>query len=326
MRNVYQKSERAVSAIIGTLLLIAITVVLVTTIGIFIIKNVPSQPSSIPSYQLVMERIPSKDTNAVLLYVQQNTKNVYIGNFKLEIIFQKYSHPIYINLYQTSSIYVPPLYLKYVNINPTERDTFEYLNSSMGLCIFSPLSLNVSYVNLIDEGVNSVVGQTAVSNPLNYNQTSGNVYSYYYVSTFDTNITNPTISYKYSGIYELSDYKNNITFAYNNSDDSFNIFGVSGQKYPFYELDGVNNSYWFEFSIPIYLPNENNVTIKLYDTEPGYLYLINNTGSFQPFKINVTPSENFSSSFSGKMSGIIIIDGLFQYKYSNEKIAVNVEY
>lgn len=325
LRNVYQKSENAVSAIIGTLLLIAITVVLVTTIGIFIIKNVPSQPSSVPSYQLVMERIPSTNTNAVLIYVQQNTKNVYIGNFKLEIIFQRYSHPLYINLYQTSTIYIPPIYLKYVDINPSQNDTFEYLNSSMGFCLFSPLSLNVSYIDLIDEGVNSVVGQTAISNPLNYNQTSGCVYPYYYLSSFETNSTNPAISYNYSSIYELSDYRNNITFAYNNSEGSLNIFGVTGQRYPFNELDGENNSYWFEFSIPIYLENEHNITIKLYDTEPGYLYLINNTGSFQPFKINVNSNQSYSYS-SGKMAGIIIINGLFQYKYGDEKIGMNVEY
>ncbi len=357
LKTIREAKESAVSELVGTLLLIAITVVLMTSLGIFLFSNVPTGSAHVPQVDFKLSDDQLNYSGEFLLSVDSVTCNIPVNVVSIEFAVSGISSAIIIPLNSSQIYYSYPVLMQmnsYSGLGATLP--IEYFNASIQIRLYIPQRMTLNYVNIIDRKANAVVG----SSPVTSNSvTASNLDAFPWIEKSiqlnensipslvqinSTYLTNATCN----GMKIFQSFSTQDHVMESNS-SSFNKSSIS--SYPFWHNRTTTNPEFNPFDYAqlnsnsnvsygvgnglqlitnMYLTSNRYINVSLCTSEPVFLRIYNSTTVLTPF--NNKTSQSYKSHiqpelFNEKLllhKGTYFIELYYFYADQNGILAVNI--
>jgi flagellin-like protein len=311
-------SERAVSELVGTLLLIAITVILMATLGLFLITNLPSGNPVKAEMEITATQENNGKGELYLISIDQVTENIKLTQIKLDLSMKNYPLPVIIGFGKTQTIFQKPLILQVINTGIYNINNITMANASTGFRVFLPLGLNLTYVSIVDLETNSVIASSPVKG-----------ISVYYNPSILTSLQQCQISSdkKSSEIVysnEAGYFEYNTTSFINSSMNKteknfFNLTSVHS-GFIFGSLNSnsnTTNNFQLNISTFIYISNGKSLNFTFLTSEPTNVSIISNSHFYKISSQNITNSSFFITNRTFSYSGVYLVFIDYSFKYPN---------
>jgi flagellin-like protein len=343
LKQVRYRKDRAVSELIGTLLLIAITVILMTTLGLFLFQNAPKGNPEVPKMEILLTRDDTSYNNEYLMIVQSVTEKIPVDQIDIEYVVNKLNNPVIISLNGDSTYSSYPVIMKMSYTFESEKNyVISQFNSSVQIEIYLTPNMNLSYVSVIDMSTDSVIagspvtgtsvaGSTNTLEPFVAEEINTNDLTYN-----DLNTSNPTgIAYNNETIF-FPHNKVNDTFEFNSSKFTTNIpkyqiFWNYNSSFPYTQLNSSTvKSYGMYATSSFHISNKSQIKFNFVISEPTYVKVYqvgNQSNTIVPLDKTVY-NYNYSGGIQNirekftLVSGYYIVQIYYLYKYSNGILAV----
>lgn len=347
LKHVRYRNDRAVSELIGTLLLIAITVILMTTLGLFLFQNAPKGNPQVPRMEILLTRDDTSYDNEYLMIVQSVTEKIPINQIDLEFVVGNINSPVIIPLNSGSTYYSYPVMMKMsYSFEQGKNYGISQFNSSVQIQIYVTPNLNLSYVSVVDMSTDSIIAGSPVTETSVYGSSNsfepfvakeiiGNDQTYNQL-----NKSNPTgITYTNETLFFPHDSNNN-TFEFNSSNFAPVIpenqnFWKYNTPFPYAQLNcSTIKNYGFYATSSFHISRKTDIKLNLTFSEPTYVR-ISQVGNLSNTIIPLNRTE-FNYNYTGGsqktfqsineslklVNGYYIIQIYYLYRYSNGIIAV----
>lgn len=356
MKNVRGAKDRSISDIIGTLLLIAITVILMTTLGIFLFNNIPTGSAIAPQVDLKVTKDSLNYSNEYLISVTSVTENIPISSISLRFTVSGFPSAVMVPLDGGHFYYSYPILFHMNSYSGMgESIPMVYFNASIEIRLYIPEQFSLAYVNIVDTKVNAIVGNSpvegvAISNPnlksfpwieqsLNYNSSSLPSNS----SVNSTSIPGAVCSglnivQSYSTTSQLVEFNSN-NFPRTGSGYAFWSNSTSSKpRYNSFDYPQLNtervgkNLIGLKLSSDFFVNTTHKLNISLCTSEPVFLRIYNSTSVITPFNNATSKSyqkQDEATHFNATIvlhSGYYFVDIYYFYLAPNGIIAVNIPY
>ncbi|MCL4345538.1 MAG: type IV pilin [Candidatus Thermoplasmatota archaeon] len=275
LKEIYE-NDTAVSELVGTLLLIAITVILMGTLGLFLFTNVPTGNPVKAEMQITANQENDGKGNMYLILIDQVTENIKINSIELDLTLQNYSLPVILSFNQKTLSYQYPVIVEVVNTGIYHIENITMANASTGFKIYTPFGVNLSYVSVVDINTNSVIAQSPVKS-ISVDYSSGDFTSLEECGV-STNAGNAKIEFSNSGGYfEYNTTSFNATKMSTRQERSFYNLTIPHADFPFNQLKNNSSSgknYQLNISFSLHIPKGYSLNITLLTSEPTNISLI----------------------------------------------------
>lgn len=151
--------DKGVSAIVGTLLLISITVMLMATIGLFLFSNIPTTNPVKPNISITSEQTSSGN---YMIVIDQVTETIKPGQIIIDLTFSNYSKPAMIQLSGSRIYYAYPAIVDAVTTFYNYNGPISVINASLVFYVYVPHNIHLTYVSFIDKTTDSMVAENSV--------------------------------------------------------------------------------------------------------------------------------------------------------------------
>ena len=330
--------DKGVSAIVGTLLLISITVMLMATIGLFLFSNIPTTNPVKPEISITSEQTSSGN---YIIVIDQVTETIKPGQIIIDLTFSNYSKPVMIQLSGNRIYYAYPAIVDAITTFYQYNGPISVINASLVFYVYVPHNIHLSYVSFIDKSTDSMVAENSVKL---YSGSQSvcllpwiayDLSGYTSVPSFSTlnntnlpsptNITmfNPTLAngFEYNSTPfqkhiepQYVFWKNNISFYFSNLNNS------SDNK------KGYGAYFISEFNVSSTLKSLN---ISAYSNEPSFIKIYNNSGfSYYTYLNNTTNGNKYSNNTTVSLdlkTGIYVVYLYYFYTVRDGMLAFKME-
>lgn len=357
MKSVKPKKDKGVSELIGTLLLIAITVILMTSLGLFLFQNVPTGQASVPRVTIDVTRDQLNYSGEYLIIVKSVTSEIPIRDISLDFTISPDSFPTIINLNSGNIYHSYPVLMKIQSVGLNGgSNAIKSFNATIQIKLYIPDNMNLTYVSIIDQSSDSIIGEGPVSgttiscptknsypwfaNCLKYS--SSGIPKSANSSTLDgTSYNSPAIFQSLNTAYEEFEF-NSTKFNKSSLNPENEFWKIKNfvPMYPFlYDNLNINsseyygNGYGLSSTTNIFLKESEKVNISLCTSEPVFIRISNKTGLITPFNNKTCSSYNYSYDKIPKYynktlelgSGTYFIQISYFYKFQNGIIAFRLK-
>ncbi|MHB1439706.1 MAG: type IV pilin [Cuniculiplasma sp.] len=333
MKQVSVREDRSVSELIGTLLLIAITVILMTTLGLFLFQNSPKGNPQVPRMNIQLTRDELTYNNEYLLQVQSVTENIPISQIELDIVLHNYGKPVIISLSSKSVYNSYPVIMCLSDISLNGKNLpITLFNSSLSMRLFIPENMNFTYVSIIDKSTDSILTGSPVSgisssiNGMKLEPFISDEMQMTKNLTYgELNVSNPSgIMMNNQSVFNSLSNRN-MTFEFNSTNSSFNPYSQSylfqkGIKFPYEQLnEKTYTSNVYGFFAETYFNLSKSTTslfLNLTTSEPSYVRIEqkgNASNTIVPFD-NYTYQHKYNGNLTSFNSTFNLTAGNYEIK------------
>lgn len=318
--------DKAISELVGTLLLIAITVILMATIGLFLITNMPAGNPVKAEMEITATQEDNGKGQVYLVSIDQVTENIKLRQIELDLSIKNYYLPVIVGFNKGQTIFQKPVIIQVINTGIYNINNITMANSSTGFRIYVPDGINLTYVSVVDLKTNSVIAQSPVkSSPVSYSkprlvsmeqcENSGMI-----------NASN--IAYSQPDDYFEYNVSNFRSTSMNNSESNFFNDTPLHSNFLFNSLKSNSSSgkgYELNISTFIYIPSGDSLNLTLLTSEPVNVSVISKTGEFI-IESEILGASNFyltNRTFSG--NGIYEVYVRYNFQYTNGLLDIMLE-
>lgn len=355
MKSVVEAKDKGVSELIGTLLLISITAILMTTLGVFLFANIPTGSATVPRVDFKVTQDSLNYSNEYLISINSVTEDIPVNAITMDFIISGVSSSVLIPLNGSYTYYFYPVLMQMNSYSGMGHSipTINF-NGSVQMRIYIPDQFKLTYVEIIDTKVNSVVGENAVSklsisNPSlkSFPWLAQTFFHKYLPSSGQVNSTNiPGVVYNGSQIVQsYSDSSQVIEFNtsqfpkinknsvfWSNSTTNrprYNSFGFTQLANP----STYNQGNSLRLITNIFVNNTKTLNVSLCTSEPVFFRIYNSSTVITPF--NNKTSNSYTNSTTGPTlfnarillhAGSYLVELYYFYVNQNGIIAVNIPY
>lgn len=350
--------DKVVSELIGTLLLIAITVILMTTLGVFLFANIPTGSATVPQVDFKVTKDSLNYSNEYLISVNSVTENIPVDAISMDFIVSGASSSVVIPLNGSHTYYFYPVLMQMESYSGLGHAIpVKYFNASIQMRLYIPDQFKLTYVEIIDKKVNSVIGDNSISGASISNPTLSS-FPWLEQSLFYNISSPPSIEQVNStSISGAVCNESNIVQSYSIKSQliEFNSsrFQKTDQSSVFWSNNTTNRPRYnpFEFSqlesisdyskgnglklvTNIFVNSTRMLNISLCTSEPVFLRIYNSTTVITPF--NNKTSNSYTNLYTTEPTlfnakillhkGSYFVDIYYFYENQNGIIAVNIPY
>lgn len=311
LKQVSSGRDSSVSTIIGTLLLIAITVILMTTLGIFLFSNAPKGNPVTPRMNIQLTADKVNYSNEYLMLVQSVTEKIPVSFIKLEFVVSGQNSPIIIPLRDSSTYCSYPIMMHMCySFNPSGNYAVSQFNSSVVMRIYVAPRMNLSYMSVIDMSSDSIIagspvtGSTVSASSNHFEPFISKQMSFQSLTYNQLNTTTPAgITYSNESLFFPESSSQDI-FEFNSSKLSLSLnknkeFWSHSTPFPYIQLNSKTiKNYGLYATSNIYVSKNSNLSFNATLSEPAFIRISqigNSTNAFIP--VNKT---DFNYNYSGK--------------------------
>ena len=316
LKQVSSGRDSSVSAIIGTLLLIAITVILMTTLGIFLFSNAPKGNPVTPrmNIQLTVDKV--NYSNEYLMLVQSVTEKIPVSFIKLEFVVSGQNSPIIIPLSDSSTYCSYPIMMHMCySFNQSGNYAISQFNSSVVIRIYVAPRMNLSYMSVIDMSSDSIIagspvtGSTVSASSNQFEPFVSKQMAFQSLTYNQLNATTPAgITYTNESLFfpESSNYD---IFEFNSPGfKGCTGFWSHSTPFPYSQLNAKTvKNYGLYATSNIYVSKISNLSFNATLSEPTFVTISqigNSTNTFIP--INKTVFKDFYYNCSNNVSNKVL--------------------
>ncbi len=299
--------DKGVSAIVGTLLLISITVMLMATVGLFLFSNIPTTNPIKPQVTITAEQASSGD---YMIVIDQVTEIIKPAQITIDLTFTNYSNPAMIHLSGNRIYYAYPAIVDAITTFYQDNGPLSVINASLVFYVYVPHNIHLSYVSFIDKSTDSIIAQNSVtlysgtvsvcpipwieydlsnysSVPSSTSLNSSSLPTPSNVTIFTPTLTNG-FEYNSSPIKKTiqSQYvfwKNNMSFYFSNLNNTIDY----GKGYGAYFIS--------EFNVSSRLKSLN---ISAYSNEPSFIKIYSKSGFYNDTYLNLSTNGKHYTNYT----------------------------
>ncbi|MGP6240431.1 type IV pilin [Cuniculiplasma sp. SKW4] len=315
MKTVHNADE-AVSELVGTLLLIAITVILMATIGLFLITNLPTGNPVKAEMEITATQENNGRGQVYLVSIDQVTENIKLRQIELDLSIRNYYLPVIVGFTSNQTIFQKPVIVQVINTGIYNIKNITMANSSTGFRLYLPDGTNLTYVSVVDLQTNSVIAQSPVkASAVSYSKPQlvaveqCEIYGTSKATQIEYSQPQNYFEYNVSSFSNVYMNKTERNFFNNTSTHSNFLFTVLKSN------SSAGKGYELNISSFIYIPSGNLLNLTLLTSEPVNVSIISDSGYYK-IESAITGQSNFyltNKTFSGKGIFEIYINYSFAY-------------
>lgn len=322
--------EKSVSTIIGTLLLISITVILMATVGMFLFSNMPTTNPVKPDMSITNKQISSDE---YMIIIDQVTENIKPAQVTLDLTLSNYSKAVMIHLSGSRYYDQYPVLMKVSTYYYTDLNPIVYVNASLVFDVFIPKGLGLAYVSFIDTSTSSMIAENSVilsssgGSPSYLPWESYQFSGYTGVPSFSTLNSSNIPKWSNASLFQptMSDgFEYNVS-NFEGSMSSPNFFWKNNASFQFPVLNSdsnANEGYGAYFTTNLVVGSSmKTLNIKAYSNETSFIKIYNNSGYYNFKYMNnsvngkqYTVYDNYTLTLG---AGIYVVYIYYFYQISN---------
>lgn len=316
-------ADDGVSELVGTILLIAITVVLMATLGLFLITNLPSGNPVRAQMEISSKEVSDGGLNEYLILIDEVTERIKLDQIEIDMVLHNYSLPVIVGFNGATNYSQYPIMLKVINTGIYDQSTITLANTSTGFQVYTPENISLAYVSVIDKNINSVIAQTPVKS-ISSSHNSLNFPVYLLCLKNDTPLKNTLVVTGIGGNKEFN--VTNFSEAGMNSNESkfYNNLTSKNDSFPFSLLNSnadINSNLSMEIQIPIFISRGQNLNLTILSTESTSIMIQNHTETEDISHISDNNGSFYLKSFLLSGVGAYFLDIRYEYTNLNGVIA-----
>ncbi len=322
--------EKSVSTIIGTLLLISITVILMATVGMFLFSNMPTTNPVKPDMSITNKQISSDE---YMIIIDQVTENIKPAQVTLDLTLSNYSKAVMIHLSGSRYYDQYPVLMKVSTVYYTDLNPIVYVNASLVFYVYMPKGLGLAYVSFIDTSTSSMIAENSVilsssgGSPSYLPWESYQLSGYTSVPSFSTLNSSNVPKWSNASLFQpsLSDgFEYNVSkFQGSMSPPYFFWKNNASFQFPVLNSDSnANEGYGAYFTTNLYVGSSvKSLNISTYSNETSFIKIYNNSGFYHYTYLNcsvgvqhITVYDNYTITLG---AGIYVVYIYYFYQISN---------